>query len=134
MCLGACFPEPWAWHLVPSAFSASLTHTPPLPATAQLAEKRAREQAEAAEKAGKVELREQLKPRIDAWAAGKKVGDAFLGLTCCYAACCPPCGPTQPVLQASASLWGVVVTGVCETLGPASGLSSLVSLQLSGLG
>ena len=39
---------------------------------AQLAEKRARDEAEAAEKAGKVEFREQLRPRIDAWCAGKK--------------------------------------------------------------
>ncbi len=39
----------------------------------QLAEKRAREQAEDAEKAGKVELRDTLRPKIDAWAAGKKV-------------------------------------------------------------
>ncbi|GAB4822669.1 hypothetical protein N2152v2_009715 [Parachlorella kessleri] len=38
----------------------------------QLAEKRAREQAEDAEKAGKVELRDTLRPKIDAWAAGKK--------------------------------------------------------------
>jgi hypothetical protein len=39
----------------------------------QLVEKRAREEAEESEKAGKVELREALKPKINAWAAGKKV-------------------------------------------------------------
>lgn len=38
----------------------------------QLAEKRARDEAEAAEKSGKVELRSALKPKIDAWSAGKK--------------------------------------------------------------
>ena len=38
----------------------------------QLAEKRARDEAEAAEKSGKVELRAVLKPKIDSWAAGKK--------------------------------------------------------------
>lgn len=38
----------------------------------QLAEKRARDEAEAAEKSGKVELRTTLKPKIDAWSAGKK--------------------------------------------------------------
>ena len=37
-----------------------------------LAEKRAREEAEDAEKAGKVAFRDTLKPKIDAWAAGKK--------------------------------------------------------------
>ena len=38
----------------------------------QLAEKRARDEVEAAEKSGKVELRSSLKPRIDAWASGRK--------------------------------------------------------------
>lgn len=38
----------------------------------QLAEQRARDEAEEAEKSGKVELRATLKPKIDAWAAGKK--------------------------------------------------------------
>ncbi|KAI3432590.1 hypothetical protein D9Q98_004138 [Chlorella vulgaris] len=38
----------------------------------QLAEKRARDDSEAAEKSGKVELRSSLQPKIDAWAAGKK--------------------------------------------------------------
>ena len=38
----------------------------------QLAETRAREEAEDAEKAGKVALRVTLKPKIDGWAAGKK--------------------------------------------------------------
>lgn len=38
----------------------------------QLAEKRAREEQEDAEKAGKVAFRETLRPRIDSWAAGKK--------------------------------------------------------------
>lgn len=37
-----------------------------------LAEKRAREEQEDAEKAGKVVFRDTLKPKIDAWAAGKK--------------------------------------------------------------
>ena len=39
---------------------------------AQLAERRVREAAEEAEKSGKVEFRAALKPRVDAWAAGKK--------------------------------------------------------------
>ncbi|EFN51523.1 hypothetical protein CHLNCDRAFT_59232 [Chlorella variabilis] len=38
----------------------------------QLTEKRARDEAEAAEKSGKVELRASLQPKIDAWSAGKK--------------------------------------------------------------
>jgi hypothetical protein len=38
----------------------------------QLAEKRAREEAEDAEKAGKVVFRDTLKPKIDAWSANKK--------------------------------------------------------------
>lgn len=46
----------------------------PMPCRAQLAEARARDEAEVAEKEGKVELRGTLKPKIDAWAAGKKVG------------------------------------------------------------
>ena len=38
----------------------------------QLAEKRARDEAEDAEQRGKVELRASLQPKIDAWSAGKK--------------------------------------------------------------
>lgn len=38
----------------------------------QLAEKRARDEAEAAEQSGKVELRVLLQPRVDNWMAGKK--------------------------------------------------------------
>lgn len=38
----------------------------------QLAEKRDREEAEEAEKAGKVAFRESLKPKMEAWMAGKK--------------------------------------------------------------
>ena len=47
----------------------------------QLAEQRARDEAEEAEKSGKVELRATLKPKIDAWAAGKKAsGMLYWGL------------------------------------------------------
>ena len=54
----------------------------------QLAEQRARDEAEEAERSGKVELRGTLKPKIDAWAAGKKAspeGDAACGWArgCC---------------------------------------------------
>lgn len=45
----------------------------------QLAEQRARDEAEEAEKTGKVELRATLKPKIDAWAAGKKVRCRLVG-------------------------------------------------------
>jgi hypothetical protein len=51
---------------------------PPCPPThipvfhLQLAEKRARDDAEAAEQSGKVELRVLLQPRVDNWMAGKK--------------------------------------------------------------
>ena len=38
----------------------------------QLAEARARDEAEEAEKSGKVALRESLRPKIDAWSQGKK--------------------------------------------------------------
>jgi hypothetical protein len=52
----------------PSTHTHALGNLPLL----QLAEKRARDDSEAAEKSGKVELRSSLQPKIDAWAAGKK--------------------------------------------------------------
>ena len=77
------------WRLVPSTRISSLpgmgswptcAHPvlPPCPPThipvfhLQLAEKRARDDAEAAEQSGKVELRVLLQPRVDNWMAGKK--------------------------------------------------------------
>ncbi len=45
----------------------------------QLAEQRARDEAEEAERSGKVELRGTLKPKVDAWAAGKKASPDLEG-------------------------------------------------------
>lgn len=62
----------------------------------QLAEQRARDEAEEAERSGKVELRGTLKPKVDAWAAGKKASPDLeggggllwvagrMGAVCCF--------------------------------------------------
>ena len=62
---------------------------------AQLAEKRARDEVETAEKEGKVALREQLKPKIDGWAAGKKDNIRAL-LSSMHTVMWPDSGWTQP--------------------------------------
>lgn len=61
------------WCSMPRSDCACPAFAPLFYRVQQLAEKRARDEAEEAEKSGKVELRTSLKPKIDAWAAGKKV-------------------------------------------------------------